>query len=343
VVNGLAVVNGLTVSGASYYAKDGALVDPNASLSVSCSTEQIPGKDCWGYAQGMLNPQTGMLSSDGGIATAKYMIRCALPASRSLGLVDYTGNVIRLSGEIGFAPEWENGSCDTTCQEKVSACLMALTNASGQHVNLELSAPFVVGTGHSSSRCMNEAMFYGNLFTSPPNGFYALGTDADGVISNGGGSWDVGKIRCDGWGTGQCPYTNSGVAYHYYFAWTSDKCDAVSFGLGMIGAPCQGPGAAKACRGNARTFTYTTITTPLTTTSVTSHVTTSVSTSKSVKVGCVGFCNTTYTYTSTVTVTPTVTSTLTTGYSYKTNTNTSTSEKTYNYPITTFVSSTGGM
>ena len=115
-----------------------------------------------------------------------------------------------------------------------------------------------------ASRCMNEAMFYGNLFTSPPNGFYALGTDADGVISNGGGSWDVGKIRCDGWGTGQCPYANSGVAYHYYFAWTSDKCDAVNFGLGMIVAPCQGPGAAKACHGNARSFVYTTATNPLT-------------------------------------------------------------------------------
>jgi hypothetical protein len=272
------------------------------------------------------------------------MIRCALPAGHSLGLVDYTGNVIQLTGEIGFAPEWQTGNCETACQEKVSACLMALTNGTGQHVNIELSAPFTVGTGHSASRCMNEAMFYGNLFTSPPNGFYALGTDADGIISNSsGGGWDVGQIRCSAYGAGQCPYKKAGIAYHYYFAWTSDKCDAVNFGLGMIAMPCQGPGAAKACRGNATNYSYTTVSSPLTTTSVSSWVTSSVSTSKSVKSGCVGFCNTTYTYTSTVTFTTTKTTTLTTGYAATTKTNTSVGEKTYNYPITTFVSSTGGL
>ena len=81
-----------------------------------------------------------MMSSDAGIATAKYLVRCALPANDTPTVKDYTGALIRLDGEIGLAPKWKTGFCGKDCMERVSACLMALINARGEHVPMELSA-----------------------------------------------------------------------------------------------------------------------------------------------------------------------------------------------------------
>ena len=55
-------------------------------------------------------------------------------------LVDYAGVVIHLYGELGLAPGWRNGQLDLNGQEAISACLMASTNGTGKHVNLEMNS-----------------------------------------------------------------------------------------------------------------------------------------------------------------------------------------------------------
>jgi hypothetical protein len=93
-------------------------------------------------------------------------------------VVDYTGGLIRMKGELGLAPEWSAGDCGTACQENVSACLMALTNASGAHVDVELSSTAnALGGGHSAAYPYQEAVFYGNLFLHKPEAHFCVGKD----------------------------------------------------------------------------------------------------------------------------------------------------------------------
>ena len=116
-----------------------------------------PGKDCWGYPDGFASPDNGGLLSetqnvtvnadgsrtvhDLGIKLMKYMAKCALPAGDKISLLDYTGNVVQFSGSLGLAPQWKTDGCSDielhpgkgTCQQNISACLMALTNGAGRH------------------------------------------------------------------------------------------------------------------------------------------------------------------------------------------------------------------
>ncbi|MFT3922315.1 MAG: hypothetical protein QM778_07255 [Myxococcales bacterium] len=84
-----------------------------------------------------------------GVDTAEYLVRCALPAYDAITIKDHTGGIITLHGELGLAPEWKATRCDSNCEEKVRACLMARANASGKQVQLELLDYDVQGPGRS--------------------------------------------------------------------------------------------------------------------------------------------------------------------------------------------------
>jgi len=153
-----------------------------------------------------------MMASSPGKITASYLVRCALPAKDSITVTDYMHNAVTMPGEIGLAPQWKTGLCDTKCQELVSACLEALTNGSGAHIQLELSsgAPSI-GLGHTSAYPYQEAAFYGNIFTSPPKAFFCIGKDFEGWY---GLPWLAAPQRaCAGYtalGIVACPYLNAG-------------------------------------------------------------------------------------------------------------------------------------
>ena len=49
-----------------------------------------------------------------------------------------TGDKLKFKGFLGLAPEWREGKCDGACQEKVSSCLAALTNQTGDHVQVSM-------------------------------------------------------------------------------------------------------------------------------------------------------------------------------------------------------------
>ena len=56
---------------------------------------------------------------------------------------------------------------------------MAHINTTGRHVNLYLDSPVVLGLGRSNTYPMQEGAFFGNIFVSPPQGFYCNGYDSD--------------------------------------------------------------------------------------------------------------------------------------------------------------------
>jgi hypothetical protein len=101
----------------------------------------------------------------------KYAARCALRADQSLAAPpDASGHVDQLPGALGLAPEWRDGSCDRSCQEKVSSCLIALINRTGKHVQLSLlsTAPSLpaLSPGESDRGFPHqEGAFFGNVFT----------------------------------------------------------------------------------------------------------------------------------------------------------------------------------
>jgi len=148
------------------------------------------------------------MSTDDGIATAKYVVRCALAAGDSIRIKDYTGGVVTLAGELGLAPGWKDGQCDGPCQEKMSACLMALTNGDGDHVDVELAAQYTLGASHSYA--YQEAAFYGNIFQDPPQAFYCVGKDYGNALI----SVNLLEERsCSGYNDqtgGECPYKRVG-------------------------------------------------------------------------------------------------------------------------------------
>lgn len=163
---------------------------------------------CTGEPDGLLSAATGLMSSDEGIATATYLVRCALPAAQEIRIRDYTGALVSMSGESGLAPEWKDGQCGADCQERVSACLMALTNGDGVHVSVEMAAPFVLGADHAYP--FQEAAFYGNVFAAEATASYCVGRD---YVKGGVQAKSLETRACAGYNEeqgGSCPYVKVG-------------------------------------------------------------------------------------------------------------------------------------
>ena len=103
----------------------------------------------------------------------KYVARCALPAGQDLQAPATAGTKpLKFPGLFGLAPEWRDGTCDEACQEKVSACLIALTNRTGKHVLVSLLSgdPAMGETAAPSENDLGfphqEGTFFGNVFSN---------------------------------------------------------------------------------------------------------------------------------------------------------------------------------
>jgi hypothetical protein len=122
-----------------------------------------------------LTPQQAMLW--------KYTARCALRADQELEApVGSTGDKMRFKGLLGLAPEWREGKCDGTCQEKVSSCLAALTNQTGDHVQVSMlsAAPSLAGMSANDNDLaypFQEGAFFGNVFSG--EAYVCRGRDAE--------------------------------------------------------------------------------------------------------------------------------------------------------------------
>ena len=106
------------------------------------------------------------MTTDAGRKTVAYMTRCALSAGDSLIKKDQNGVSYTFPGGIGLCPAWKNGGIATnrTCQNMISACMMAHVNTAGVNVPLWLTsqAP-AIGWGYSPSFPQQEGTFFGNI------------------------------------------------------------------------------------------------------------------------------------------------------------------------------------
>lgn len=108
----------------------------------------------------------GKLGDPDRLATAEYVVECALGEGESVAKV-VGGVTMEFEGALGLAPQWRTGACDVDCQEWVSACVLARTNVSGQAVMLWLQADHpAIGTDSNPDFPSYEASFFGNLFAA---------------------------------------------------------------------------------------------------------------------------------------------------------------------------------
>jgi hypothetical protein len=205
--NGLSVRNGVTlINGLS--TRNGFSL--SNGLSVDC-LEKEEGSTCTGDPDGLLNAQTGLMRAEHA-EVAKYLVRCALPRNDAIKIKNHTGSLVTLEGAVGLAPQWKTGECNTDCQELVSACLAALTNGSGENVLIEMRSPNAA-IGPSGTFPLQEAAFYGNMFTDPPTVAFCVGKDFEGIA--GVEFIAPAQRACSGFSSiSGCPYQLSGNCMH---------------------------------------------------------------------------------------------------------------------------------
>jgi len=141
-----------------------------------------------------LSSTTGLMTTPEGRATVTYLVRCALAADQTITKQDQNGVSYTFKGQIGIAPEWADAECDLTCQESVSACMLAHVNTTGANIPLWLvgNVPSI-GWGQSVNYPNQEGSFFGNIFVDPPTAYYCNGEGFDkGVVPGRIGADQVG-------------------------------------------------------------------------------------------------------------------------------------------------------
>ena len=144
-------------------------------VAVAASTTAIGGSAHAALQNGLSTTQSRATAGQASELQAmmlKYVARCALRADQFLdGPADASGKRSRFPGSMGVAPEWLDGTCDHACEEKVSSCLIALTNRTGKHVMVSMisAAPTMgadlVPGDNDIAFPHQEGAFFGNVFT----------------------------------------------------------------------------------------------------------------------------------------------------------------------------------
>jgi hypothetical protein len=182
--------------------------------------------------QGMAE-DIGLLTDTDLRGTAEYVVECALPLGESITkIVD--GQTLELDGLLGLAPQWQDGACDESCQQWVSACLLARTNVSGQNVTIWIQADHpAIGYGVPDG-LIHEASWYGNLFAGSEEQYLCKGAPTGPVAAKRDGrTCSLGQ---------QCGFTM------YPHCDVGDRCtmagpdDDVPVGCTAGNPPQQGPG-----------------------------------------------------------------------------------------------------
>ena len=126
-----------------------------------------------------LSSTTGLMTTDGRPRRSSSTWSGA-PTRRARAWSSRTSTAARTRSRarIGVAPEAINGPCDLDCQERISACMLAHVNNSGQHISIWLVGPDTgIGWGVSPHFPYQEGAFFGNIFASPWQGYYCAGKD----------------------------------------------------------------------------------------------------------------------------------------------------------------------
>lgn len=140
-------VGGRTMNGLAFSAiiTDPATVEELLSRPLSSSTylaSAAPGSALWELQLRTSDPETTVFFD--------YLVACALSAGQApvkrMNPVDSSDITVH-HGAIGFCPAWADGPVlgDSTCTEKVSACLLSLVNELESHVAVSLRSQDGVG------------------------------------------------------------------------------------------------------------------------------------------------------------------------------------------------------
>lgn len=111
----------------------------------------------------------------------KYLAKCALPDSVLLFSVQGHER-FTFPGHLGLAPEWLKTPLTPLQERWVSACMLALTNYVGKHVEVSLhakpgAAPFLAPSKEETrAYSILEGGFFGNLFSTHPVAYVCSGT-----------------------------------------------------------------------------------------------------------------------------------------------------------------------
>lgn len=113
----------------------------------------------------------------------KYLLECALPPDATVTVNTPQGD-FSFHGSIGLAPQWASGPCDDACQQWVSACLLARTNAFAVTVQIYMTGPHAALTiGDEFGQVpVEEGAFYGNIFDNPPREYACRGSGYDPLM-----------------------------------------------------------------------------------------------------------------------------------------------------------------
>jgi hypothetical protein len=195
-INGLTMLNGLSGNGLSGNGLSGNGLTGQALIMNPLTTA--------------LTSSTFLMSSAAGRSTISYLVRCALPAGRTITKKDSTGASYSFAGGIGVAPQWETASCDGDCQRWISACMLAHVNTVGAHIPIWLVGQNTgLGWGQSAAYPNQEGTFFGNIFTvnniGHTDAYYCEGPGFDKSVVDGRiGSNQVGAPYRDLFSDGYC-------------------------------------------------------------------------------------------------------------------------------------------
>ena len=227
-INGLSMTNGLSGNGLSGNGLSGNGLSGNGLILNPLATTG-------------LTSSTYLMNSAAGRATLSYMVRCALPAGRTITKTDSTGASYSFAGGIGLTPQWETGTCDGDCQRWISSCMLAHVNTAGIHVPIWIVGQNAnLGWGQSATYPNQEGTFFGNIF-SPNNvghidAYYCEGPGFNKSVVDGRiGSNQVGAPYRDLFASGYC-HINGCVPSDAKTATVSDGYKACTMGDGSMTA-----------------------------------------------------------------------------------------------------------
>lgn len=159
VTNGL-VTNGLATNG---LAMAGPLTNGLGAHGLSATGLASPEFINWFNS----NPQ------DYSDMVMRYVVGCAVPRGQTLSWTNPNyATAYSWPGVLGMAPGWASGDPITELEQQlVSACMGALANKFGVHVQISAlsrngqGVPLPIDPGELTLHSVREACFFGNLFT----------------------------------------------------------------------------------------------------------------------------------------------------------------------------------
>ncbi len=232
VINGLPVVNG-NVAGNGMSALNGhrtwnGTLQPNGMQAHNGFTAFNGVK-----ARNGLNSVPNLLSDlieRGATNNAEYVVKCALRADQV---------AFGYAGKLGVCPEYATESIEqnVACQEKISSCLMALTNYHGLHVQVELRSPIpsIGPDGTGQQYTIQEGRYFGNFWGDNPQAFFCVNRKYAGSMWGNyvavprmceytDGTWNgdfwSGGTPANNWMMDKCAYPIAGICEDICKGWS---------------------------------------------------------------------------------------------------------------------------